>query len=63
MADQRGMRRVGLAFIQQGFKPPCRPIEEEGFDSVGHISFYQRQTEEPTYHRDTEARRKPNPCH
>jgi hypothetical protein len=26
--------------IQQGFKPSRRSIEEEGFDSVGHISFY-----------------------
>ena len=36
MADQRSMRRVRLAFIQQGLKPACRPIEEEGFDSVSH---------------------------
>ena len=37
MADQRGMRRVWLAFIQQGLQPPCGSVEEEGFDSVGHI--------------------------
>ena len=40
MTDQRGVRRVGLAFIQQSFQPPCGPIEEKGFDSVGHILFY-----------------------
>ena len=50
MADQRGVRRIRLAFIQQGFQPPGGPIEEEGFDSVGHIPFLpqrpQRDTEE-----------------
>lgn len=40
MADQRSVRRVCPALIQQGFQPSCRSIEEEGFDSVGHISFY-----------------------
>ena len=40
MADQRGVRRIRPAFIQQGLQPPGGPIEEEGFDSVGHISFY-----------------------
>jgi hypothetical protein len=34
------MRRVGLALIQQSFQPSCGSIEEEGFDSVGHILFY-----------------------
>ena len=41
MADQRRMRRVWLAFIQQGLQPTGGSIEEEGFDSVGHILFYQ----------------------
>ena len=40
MANQRGVRRVWLALIQQGLKPPCGSIKEEGFDSVGHILFY-----------------------
>ena len=40
MANQRGVRRVRVALIQQGLKPPCRSIKEEGFDSVGHILFY-----------------------
>jgi hypothetical protein len=26
--------------IQQGFQPSHGSIEEEGFDSVGHILFY-----------------------
>ena len=59
MADQRGMRRVRLTFIQQGLQPACRPIKEEGFDSVGHVSFYQtagRKTK--TYRRGREARRR-----
>src|SRR5690348_9158162 len=43
MADQRGMRCVRLAFIQQSFQPACGPVQEEGFDSVGHISFYHRE--------------------
>ena len=42
MADQSGMLRVGSAFIQQGFQPPCGSIEKEGFDAVGHVSFYHR---------------------
>ena len=40
MANQRGVRCVRLALIQQGLKPPGGSIEEEGFDSVGHILFY-----------------------
>jgi len=40
MAYQRGVRRGGLALIQQGLKPTGGSIEEEGFDSVGHILFY-----------------------
>ena len=40
MAYQRGVRCVRLALIQQGLKPPGGSIEEEGFDSVGHILFY-----------------------
>jgi len=39
MADQRGVRRIRLAFIQQRLQPPGGPIEEEGFDSVGHVPF------------------------
>src|SRR5882757_3175389 len=42
MADQRRVRRVWLALIQQGLKPSHGSIEEEGFDSVGHIIFYHR---------------------
>ena len=45
MADQRGMRRVGLALIQQGLQPPCGPIEEEGFDSVGHVILLPQRTQ------------------
>jgi len=44
MADQRGVRRIRLAFIQQGFQPPGGPIEEEGFDSVGHVSFLSQHS-------------------
>ena len=40
MADQRSVRRIRLALIQQGLQPPSGPIEEEGFDSIGHILFY-----------------------
>ena len=40
MANQRGVRRVWLALIQQGLKPSRGSIKEEGFDSVGHILFY-----------------------
>ena len=39
MTDQRSMSCVGLAFIQQRFKPARRPIEEKGFDSVGHSTL------------------------
>lgn len=39
MADKRGVRRIGLAFIQQGFQPSRGTVEKEGFDSVGHVSF------------------------
>ena len=42
MADQRGMRGIGLAFIQQRFEPSGWTIEKERFDSVRHNSFYQR---------------------
>jgi hypothetical protein len=38
MADQRGMRRIRLAFIQQGLQLPDRPVKEERFDS-GWPSF------------------------
>ena len=50
MAYQRRVGRVWLALIQQGLKPTGGSIEEEGFDSVGHILFYHRGT-----------RRRPNP--
>src|SRR5579859_7283686 len=40
MADQRRVRRVWLALIQQGLKPSHGSIEEEGFDSICHILFY-----------------------
>src|SRR5690349_1982981 len=47
MADQRCMRRIGLAFIQQSFQPARRPVEKEGFDSVGHVLFFTTEgTEE-----------------
>src|SRR6476661_3578718 len=42
MADQRRVRRIRPAFIQQGLQPPGWPLKEEGFDSVGHILFYHR---------------------
>jgi len=64
MADQRGVRRIRLAFIQQGLQPPCGPVEEEGFDSISHTTFYQsagRKTK--TYHEDTRSRRKPKTYH
>jgi len=44
MADQRRMRRVRLAFIQQGFQPSCGSIKKEGFDSVGHIILLPQQS-------------------
>jgi len=37
MANQRGMRRIRLAFIQQGLQLPGRPVKEERFDSGSHI--------------------------
>ena len=36
MADQRRVRRIRLAFIQQGLQPPGWPLEEERFDPIGH---------------------------
>lgn len=39
MANQRRVRRVWLALIQQGFKPSRGSIEEEGFYSVGHSTL------------------------
>ena len=48
MADQRGMRCVGLTFIQQSFEPACRPIEEERFDSVGHVILLPQRTQRNT---------------
>jgi len=53
MADQRRVCRVWLALIQQGLKPSRGSIEEEGFDSVGHIIFYHRG------HRGTLRRKMP----
>jgi hypothetical protein len=46
MADQRGVRRIRLAFIQQRLQPPGGPIDEEGFDSVGHVILLPQRTEE-----------------
>jgi len=64
MAYQRGVRRGGLALIQQGLKPTGGSIKEEGFYSVGHIIFYQSASRKTkTYHGDAEARRKPKPYH
>jgi hypothetical protein len=40
MADQRRVRRIRLALIEQGLQPPGWPLKEERFDSIGHISFY-----------------------
>jgi hypothetical protein len=48
MADQRGMRRLGLAFIQQGLQPSRRPVEEERFDSVGHVILLPQRTQRNT---------------
>ena len=56
MADQRGMRRAGLAFIQQGFQPSHRSIEKEGFDAGSHSTLVTDRwpkKQNPT----TEARR------
>ena len=59
MADQRGVRRVRLALIQQGLQPSRGSIEEEGFDSVGHIIFYQSAGRKTKINRgDVEPRRK-----
>ena len=64
MANQRRVRRVRLALIQQGLQAPRRSIEEERFDSVGHIIFYQSASRKTkTYHGDAEAGRKPKPYH
>ena len=49
MANQRGVRRVRVALIQQGLKPPGGSIEEEGFDSVGHISFLSQPSAVSTH--------------
>ncbi len=48
MADQRGMRCVWLAFIQQGLKPPRRPVEEERFDAGTHIILLPQRTQRNT---------------
>ncbi len=48
MAHQRGMRCVGLTFIQQSFEPACRPIEEEGFDSGSHVILLPQRTQRNT---------------
>jgi hypothetical protein len=42
------MRCVGLTFIQQSFEPACRPIEEERFDSVGHVILLPQRTQRNT---------------
>jgi hypothetical protein len=38
------VRRIRLAFIQQGLQPPGWPLEEEGFDSIGHVPFLSQQS-------------------
>ena len=48
MADQRRMRCVWLAFIQQGLEPPRRPVEEERFDSGSHIILLPQRTRRNT---------------
>ena len=48
MADQRGMRCVWLAFIQQGLEPPRRPVEEERFDAGSHIILLPQRTQRTT---------------
>src|SRR5579864_2258455 len=48
MADQRGVRRVWLALIQQGFQPTGGSIEKERFDSVGHIILLPQRTQRNT---------------
>ena len=40
MADQPGVRGIRPAFIEQRFEPSGGAVEKEGFDSVGHSSFY-----------------------
>jgi hypothetical protein len=37
MADQRGVRSIWLALIQQSFQPSRGPVEEKGFDTVSHV--------------------------
>src|ERR1041385_4682864 len=39
MADQRRMRRIGRALVQQRFQAANRAFEKEGFDACGHRSF------------------------
>ena len=48
MADQRGVRRIWLALIQQGLKPTGGSIKEEGFYSVGHIILLPQRTQRNT---------------
>ncbi|MCU1334192.1 MAG: peptidase dimerization [Candidatus Angelobacter sp.] len=48
MADQRSMRRVGLAFIHQRFQSPCGPVEEEGFDSGSHVILLPQRAQRNT---------------
>src|ERR1041385_1604951 len=44
MTDQRRVRRIRLAFIQQGLQPPGRPLKEERFDPIGHVPFLSQQS-------------------
>src|SRR5947209_834605 len=45
MADQRGVRRIRRALVQQGFQPARRAFEEEGFDSGGHRTFLPQRVQ------------------
>ena len=41
MADERRVRRVGRALIEQGLQPPGRPLEEElNFIPLAMVKFF-----------------------
>jgi hypothetical protein len=45
MADQRGVRRLRLAFVQQSLQPAGWTIQEERFDSVRHSTFLPQRAQ------------------
>jgi len=58
MADQRRVRPIRLAFIQQGFQPPRWSIDEEGFDSIGHVTFLSQHSDSVQQSAKTNSNRK-----